>query len=258
MMEPVMPDTTGYNQRLFSGGFRAWFHYARFRWFQNEVAVRACRTDAVLELGCFDGKLLDFIHPPPARYVGFDADWEGGLGVAAARARVNCRFIKANSAADMRLDADETFTLAVRMETLEHVPPDLVDGYLRTIADHLDGYFFITVPNEKGVVFLAKWLVKQMLRAGGEHYAFTELVNATLGRTDKVARGQHKGFDWQKLAQQVATYFDIIAVSGHPIGIFPPSLCFTVGIVARSRGNNRAGTRSPDKRFPLEAERVPV
>lgn len=254
---PVVRNATGYNQRLFSGGFRAWFHYARFRWFQNEVAVRACRTDAVLELGCFDGKLLDFIHPPPARYVGFDADWEGGLEIAAARARPNYRFLKADSAADMRLDADETFTLAVCMETLEHVPPELVDDYLRTIADHLDGYLFITVPNEKGPVFLAKWLVKRMLRAGGEHYTFAELVNETIGQTDKVARGQHKGFDWQKLARQVAVYFDIVAVSGHPTRILPPSLCFTIGIVARSRGNDGAGKR-PDMRLPLEAERAPA
>ena len=76
----------GYNQRLFSGGPRAWYHLARFRWIQAEVARRGCRTDSLLELGCFDGKLLDFIQPAPRRYVGFDANWEGGLDLAAARA----------------------------------------------------------------------------------------------------------------------------------------------------------------------------
>ncbi|MGH8117546.1 MAG: class I SAM-dependent methyltransferase [Rhodanobacteraceae bacterium] len=230
-----MPKTVGYNQRLFARGLRAWFHYARFRWFQEEVAARACRTDAVLELGCFDGKLLDFIHPPPARYVGFDADWEGGLAIAASRAQPNCRFLKATSAADMVLREDEIFTLAVCMETLEHVPPALVDGYLGAIAAHLDGYLFITVPNEKGAVFLAKWLAKRVLRAGGERYTFAEVVNATLGRTDRVARGEHKGFDWQRLLQELVAHFELVEISGHPLGILPPSLCFTIGIVARSR-----------------------
>lgn len=227
--------SAGYNQRLFSGGPRAWFHYARFRWFQKEVAARGCRTDAVLELGCFDGKLLDFVAPAPGRYVGFDADWEGGLEIAASRARDDWRFLKATSPADMVLGADETFTLAVCMETLEHVPPALVDGYLRTIAVHLDGYFFVTVPNEKGVVFLAKWLAKRLLHARGEPYTLAEVANATLGRMDRVPRGQHKGFDWQRLAQEVAAHFEVVEISGHPFGMLPPSLCFTIGIIARSR-----------------------
>lgn len=224
-----------YNQRLFSGGPRAWYHLARFRWVQTEVARRCCRTDSLLELGCFDGKLLDFIQPAPRRYVGFDANWEGGLALAAARATADHRFVKAESPAEMRLAENERYALAACMETLEHVPPDMVEGYLRKIAEHLDGWFFVTVPNEKGVVFLSKWLAKKMLRAGAEPYTCLELVNATLGRTHRVARREHKGFDWQRLVRQVAAHFEVVRVSGLPLGFLPPSLCLTIGIVAKSR-----------------------
>lgn len=229
----------GYNQRLFGGGPRAWYHLARFRWIQAEVTRRGCRTDSLLELGCFDGKLLDFIKPVPQRYIGFDANWEGGLDQAAARATADYRFVKAESPAEMHLGHDERFTLAACMETLEHVPPDMVDGYLRTLAEHLDGWFFVTVPNEKGAVFLSKWLAKKILRACAEPYTLSELINATLGRTDKVARREHKGFDWQKLVRQVAAHFEVVDVSGLPVEFLPPSLCLTIGIVAKSRA---AGT----------------
>jgi hypothetical protein len=76
----------GYNERLFSGGVRAFFHLARFRWFQNELQRRGIMPRKVLELGCFDGKVLRFLPQPPQRYVGFDANWESGLLSASSRA----------------------------------------------------------------------------------------------------------------------------------------------------------------------------
>jgi len=186
-------------------------------------------------LGCFDGKLLDFIQPMPQRYVGFDANWEGGLDLAATRATPEHRFVKAESPAEMHFAEDERFTLAACMETLEHVPPDMVDGYLRKIARHLDGWFFVTVPNEKGAVFLSKWMAKKLLRAGAEPYTLPELINATLGRTERVARREHKGFDWHMLVRQIAIHFEVVRVTGLPMGFLAPSLCLTIGIVAKSK-----------------------
>ena len=55
----------GYNERLFSGGFRSKLHLARFRWLQSEIAKRKCRIDSVLELGCYDGKLIEFLPKKP-------------------------------------------------------------------------------------------------------------------------------------------------------------------------------------------------
>ena len=122
------------------------------------------------------------------------------------------------------------------METLEHIPPSLINPYLEQLARIVNGYFIFTVPNEKGIVFLLKQSVKFILRARSrETYTPSEFVNATLGRMSYVERGDHKGFDHAALRAQVANYFDIIEVSGGPFGLLPPWLNLTVATVAKSR-----------------------
>lgn len=227
----------GYNERLFSGGLRRKLHLARFKWFLAEVQRRKCSADAVLELGCFDGKLIDFLPHKPQRYVGFDANWEGGLDMARKKwAGVsNYVFCQVSSPQEMILNDSDIFTVAVAMETLEHVPPTAVDGYLAKIAQHLDGYFFVTVPNEKGIVFLMKWLAKKLLSKDIEQYTISELANATLGRMELIDRHEHKGFDYDSLIKSMEKYFDVINVAGHPFGFMPHALCFGIGVVAKSR-----------------------
>lgn len=231
-------DGYNYNERLFSGGLRSKLHYARFHWFSHQINKYNCVIDSILELGCFDGKLIDFLPRKPLRYVGFDANWEGGLDIARAKwvDAPNLSFIQVSSPEEMHLTSSDIFNLAVSMETLEHIPPKMVDDYLRKIAQHLRGYFFITVPNEKGIVFLGKWISKKILSNDDQNYTLSELINATLGRMDLVARREHKGFDYMTLIENIKKYFDIIDISGHPnLGFFPPSLCFGIGIIAKSK-----------------------
>jgi 2-polyprenyl-3-methyl-5-hydroxy-6-metoxy-1,4-benzoquinol methylase len=227
----------GYNERLFSGGLRSKLHFARFQWFLGEVTRLNCLTDHVLELGCFDGKLIDFLPSKPSRYTGFDANWEGGLDIAKTKwaDAPNFSFFQASSPEEMDLNDNDVFNIAVAMETLEHVPPQLIDRYLRKIAQHLEGYFFVTVPNEKGIVFLTKWLAKKILSRDAERYSLSELVNATLGRIDLVTRLEHKGFDYKPLVNNIGKYFDVIEVSGHPLGFLPHGFCFGIGIVTKSK-----------------------
>ena len=237
-----LKDEHGYNQRLFSGGLRSRLHLARFRWFAAELASRNIPAGSVLELGCFDGKLIDFLPAKPSRYVGFDANWEGGLDLARERwsQTPGYSFLKATTPDEMVLDRQEVFDLVVVMETLEHIPPQLVDGYLEKMARHLNGYFFVTVPNEKGIVFLAKWLAKKLFSRDAARYSFAELLNATLGRMTRVTRREHKGFDYDALIVEIKKHFDVIEVSGIPSGFLPPFLSFGVGIVAKPRRSTTA------------------
>ena len=135
----------------------------------------------------------------------------------------------------MKVVGDEQFDIAITMETLEHVPPKMVDGYLNAIAQCTSKYVFITVPNEKGIVFLGKWLAKRLLIRDAQRYSYGELVNATLGRLKHVSRNEHKGFDYEQLIGEVSRHFEIVHVSGHPFGILPTCLCFGVGIIAKPR-----------------------
>ena len=227
----------GYNDRLFSKGLRSKLHYARFHWFKAESTKLNYPLNSVLELGCFDGKLINFLPYKPSKYVGFDANWEGGLDIAKSKwaNEPNFCFYKVNSPEEMCLDRNDIFSLAVAMETLEHIPPQILDSYLQKIAQHLDGYFFVSVPNEKGILFLTKWMLKKAFSKDAEQYSISELINATLGRMDRVARREHKGFDYDLLIKQITQYFDVIDVSGHPFRFLPHSLCFGIGIIAKSK-----------------------
>jgi hypothetical protein len=68
-----------YNDRLFGKGLRGYFHNARFHWLSRALKQHKAYGGSILELGCNDGRILDFIEFTPTQYVGYDADWEGGL-----------------------------------------------------------------------------------------------------------------------------------------------------------------------------------
>jgi hypothetical protein len=238
-----MADGFGYNERIFeSGGLRSFLHLARFRWLREKVAkYRDGQPPAsVIELGCFDGKAIDYLpHGRPAAYLGLDANWEGGLDLARKRWREMpaYSFLECSRVADFQVAPATRFDCAISMETLEHLPPEDLEAYLEIIARHLDGHFFVTVPNEKGPLFFLKWLGKRLLTKDGEHYTAAEVFWATVGRSDKVRRDQHKGFDWGALVKTMKRHFDVIEVSGHPLRLLPTWACFSVGIVARSRAS---------------------
>lgn len=226
-----------YNKRLFSGkGLRSFFHTARFDWARRTIRSLGQGSLHVIEVGCFDGRLLRYLPAPVERYVGLDAGWEGGLRVGQKEYadRTAYEFVLASDPSAIQAYRCEKFNLAAALETLEHVPPDMVDRYLSELAKVVEGHFLVTVPNEKGLVFLIKFLLKKAALGGAQPYRFGEVVAATLGRMDRVERNEHKGFDYAALIRQIALHFDIVRVDALPFRLLPASLSFTIGIVARS------------------------
>lgn len=186
--------------------------------------------DRVVELGCYDGKSIEFLPEKPIRYYGFDAGQGGGVYAAMERFP-DFTFIVSSSPSDISLS--EKATLAISLETLEHIPPDILEDYLKNIRDAMatNAYFLVTVPNEKGVIFLLKYLLKKLIYGDTREYSLKEFGAATLGRMHLVKRGTHKGFDWQLLVEQLKKYFTIIEVEGVQLPWLPPSLNVTIGIV---------------------------
>ncbi len=230
-----------YNERLFSGfGIRSYLHSARFKWFQRTVDRLYDGPARILELGCFDGRLISFCPRPPTIYRGFDADWEGGLSEAQKRfaGHPHWTFHKASAPDHMDgIDAD-TFNLAASMETLEHIPPDHIEDYLWQIEKVTNGYFLVTVPNEKGPVFLIKYLAKLLFMRSAEQYSVQEVISATFGRLEHVERNEHKGFDHAVLTNQIGRHFDIQSVEALPVRWLPLWASFTVAIVAHSKATS--------------------
>ncbi len=233
-----MKEIRSYNKRLFSWNIiRKSFHYSRFNWLKKTLKKYSIEYSNVLEIGCFDGKLLDYLPYPPKKYIGFDADWEGGLGLAQEKYGHldNIAFSFVLNPDEMKLKEDEFFNLAVCMETFEHIPPTLVCPYLEKVSKHLNGYFLITVPNEKGPFFILKRILKPKNKKEENSYAFSiwDLINLTFGRTNRVIRKEHKGFDYDHLIYDIRKYFDIVSVQGYSIFRFIPLfLSIGVGIVA--------------------------
>lgn len=222
----------GYNERLFSGGLRRRYHMARFDWLKRQAAGLP-RPLRVLEVGCFDGRALSHL-PPVERYLGLDANWEGGLDEArkAHAGRDGIGFRETTDPAVLREEPDGAFNLTVSLETLEHIDPAVLPAYLSEMARVTRGTLLVTVPNETGVIFLAKYLAKRAVYGDAENYSWKEVGFETLGRTDRVERREHKGFNYRDLVAQIREYFEIVSVGGLSM---PANMSLSIGIVAQSR-----------------------
>ncbi|HEV8128086.1 MAG TPA: class I SAM-dependent methyltransferase [Candidatus Eisenbacteria bacterium] len=239
----------GYNERLFSGGLRGRLHGSRFAWLNESLRKIGVPCIHVLELGCFDARSLHYLPRKPEAYLGLDANWEGGLdqGRSLWRDDPTVRLELCSTPAELRAHAGgQRFDTTLSLETLEHVAPEMVEPYLEEIARVTTGYFVVTVPNEKGPVFLAKYLVK---RSFGDYFSYrpVEVWGALIGRMNLVERNDHKGFDYDDMVRQIGRYFDVLEVSGYPFRRLPRWMNFGVGIIARARGpgarsENRAAT----------------
>lgn len=241
-----MPDARGYNERLFaSGRLRRWYHDARYRWIADTLAARGCRPESVIELGCFDGKLIRFLPRRPARYLGLDADWEGGLDIARREwgDEKVFEFRRCSSPVEMNLNG-EIFDVSVCMDTLEHVPPELLEPYVVQLSRATRRYLMVTVPNEMGIAFAAKRIMKRFLGGDAEPYSMREFMNATLGRMNRVPRHEHKGFDYGELVLLLRKHFTLVEVTGIPLRSLPPPLNFGVAILAAG-GSPRPCYHSP-------------
>jgi hypothetical protein len=225
----------GYNERIFTGGLRARLHLSRFTMLAGSLNRLDFQPESVVELGCFDGKTIDYLPVKPARYVGLDANWEGGLDLARQSwgGESAFKFLECKTPEDIRLE--EKYDLSVCMEMLEHVPSEMVAPYLEKLAGLTTKFSFITVPNEIGLVLAAKYISKRLSGMAVEAYTLSELWNAMLGKTEFVLRNEHKGFDYRILLESVSQYFDVIDVFPTPYRWLPRQAGFGICIVAAAK-----------------------
>ena len=230
-----------YNQRVFGAGIRGKVHGARFLWLRETVLRYLPDFSSVVEVGCYDGRSIRYLPRCPDRYVGLDADWEGGLELARQnwQEKPEYRFIQCKSPADPEVQAclsdNQSFDIAISLETMEHLPDELQEEYLAFIRQNVSRYYLTTVPVEFGLVFLVKHLIKRFMLGGAYQYSWAEVLYSTLGMTSRVERHQHKGFDWRVYRDQVSRHFDIVEVRGLPFRWLPVSLNISAAIVATPR-----------------------
>ncbi|MHC1783321.1 MAG: class I SAM-dependent methyltransferase [Anaerolineaceae bacterium] len=227
-----MSDGPAYNERLFSKGLRSRLHHARFYWLNEMVEKLFDRPLSVLELGCYDAKTISFLPSLPVKYRGFDANWENGLDIA--RKTFNnptYSFYECHTPVEMNVESD-SYDLVLCMETIEHLPDETLEGYLEKLKTAARGIMLVTVPNEIGLVFLGKYLVKLLVYREkiNPRYSFQDVLNQTLGRMDRVIHDDHKGFDYRQLYKFLSRDWDI-RLYAIPFSWLPFSLGFSVGMV---------------------------
>jgi 2-polyprenyl-3-methyl-5-hydroxy-6-metoxy-1,4-benzoquinol methylase len=234
----VPSENKSYNERLFKGGVRKYFHEARFFWLRKKLRKLSVDHGSVVELGCHDGKLLKYLPFKPVYYAGYDANWEAGIDIAKIEWRdyPEYRFLHCNEPADFNPNK-EKYTVAVCMETIEHIPLRVVSDYLSRLKSAVTGYLFITVPNEKGLVFLLKYGVKKLFLKVDEPYSWKELYFAATGDLSKVKRNEygHKGFDYQALFPLISEHFEMMSVESIPFSFLPAWMNFSIGITMRPK-----------------------
>lgn len=223
-----------YNERLFRGRVRRFVHMGRFLWLAKRVAALDPTADSVIELGCYDGRALEHLPRPPGLYVGYDANWERGLDLAKTKwgTSPQRQFRFAERPSD--IDLTESFDIGVCMETLEHIPDEFVDGYLDALATVVRRRLYVTLPNEKHAPFLAKHVYHAFV-GGGAPYTPSEVLNAALGRMDRVARNDHKGFDYEDMIARIGKRFTVERVESQPIPRLPTWTSPGVAFTARAR-----------------------
>ena len=134
-------------------------------------------------------------------------------------------------------DGKEKYDLGICMETFEHIPPEMVCDYLKKLSKLIDGHLLITVPNEKGIFFILKRLLKPSKDENGAYeFSLKDYINLILGKTNYVERKEHKGFDYDHLIYDVRKFFNIVRIEGYPRYWFLPlALSFGAGIVAKTK-----------------------
>lgn len=221
-----------YNDRLFSGhGLRSWLHFSRYLWLRKTLEQHGIKYSSVIELGCFDGKSIDYLNISFGKYEGYDANVENGLDLFKTRwaNKQNYQAHLSNTVGDFN-SGNQKFDLAICMETLEHLPRKDVSSYIEKLSNSCNNYAIITVPNEIGLLFFIKYIVKLILygKENTQKYTLLEIVYQTLGMSNKVEQKEHKGFNYKNLIIELRKQFEVVEVQGTQFPFFP--LCFSANI----------------------------
>lgn len=229
-----------YNDNLFNKKtLRGKLHFARYFWLEDQVKKYSPNVTSVLELGCFDGKTLDYLPKNLSVYDGFDANWGGGLDKAKQSYQNDHTYnFHASSTVSAFSPPQQQYDISICMETLEHLPLKNLEAYVHRLWEYTTEKCYVTIPNEKGIVLLIKYLVKKfILRHVSETYTLRDLLNGFLGRMNKIERieGGHKGYDYLDTITLLEQYFTIETIDSIPINALPNSLSFTIGLVCTKK-----------------------
>jgi hypothetical protein len=226
-------------------GIYAFHHTQRFEWMRRKLNLFGRQDISIIELGCADATSLDYVPVSVRRYLGFDAAWRSGwrngepYGFDAAlerhRGQPYIQFQKSTHYADIAR-VHEKFDVGLVLETFEYMELSQLESYIATLADKIDkrGCILSTMPNEKGLPLLVKAIGSKLTGVRRSEYSLHELMNAVLGRMDRVPRAERgrKGFDYEAVARIARRYFAYVHLQSVGFPALPKSISLNVGMIA--------------------------
>lgn len=208
--------------------FRGWqglYHRRRFAWILRKLGTHDLSEARIIEVGCFDARILRLLPRRPRYYLGLDAGYENAVHAAEEACRGDDRV-------DVRLSDNpedipsERFDIGICMETFEHIRPDRVDAYIAKLGRVVDIAFYVTIPVERGLPFLVATAVRLINRDYKKHTP-AEFWHSLRGRPDLVGRDEHKGFDDRDFVRRLSRHFRILSIES----LFgPPWLGLNLGL----------------------------
>ena len=219
-------------------GARRWLHSARFFWLQNKSKKNWNSNHRVVELGCFNGKAIEYLPGKFQSYAGYDADREGGLSEAIEKfTSPNIAFHKCVSSEQFKLG--DQFDVFISLETLEHVKPNQVEEYLSEVNKHMSpsGRAFISVPNEIGLLFVVEKIAKMLFYREKPRFNMRKFIWQALGKVDLVEWDEHKGFSYKRFEQILNRSLVVEKSEGLQFAFLPTSLNPSIGFVCARRGD---------------------
>lgn len=186
----------GCNEKFFSASFRGKFHFARLDWLIKKLNGLDCTKNTYLELGYFDGKTLDYLPDNFVKYCGYDANRENVLEIVRQKYADSGKIELVECSNADEFNHRETYDISISMETFEYLTKCGLEKYIEKLANSTRYYLLASVPNERGLFRLLKYISKVTFFEEKEWYSFKDILNITIGNLHKVRRneGRHKVF----------------------------------------------------------------
>jgi hypothetical protein len=229
-------DPSTYNERLFSGGLISRVHFSRYFWLSSRIKKLKIPVDRVFELGCYDAKSMNFLPSIPIRYVGYDANWGGGLDMARKNWKEKKTFSFIESTSPDDINTDEKFDIAICMEVCDYFPQPVLEQYFQKLAAVTERYLFVSVSNQTGLMFLVRHLINRDIHK----YPVSEIINTTLCRMDNVVHQPftRRGFNFRSFANTMSKYFRIVEMYPYPIPGVPLRASYGVCMIGMALHND--------------------
>lgn len=185
----------------------------------------------VIEIGCAHAKTFALLNQHfPIDYLGIELDARF-VETAKARYAAHHNFRIIHGSITDHFAALENADIILALETLEHIPENLVVRVVEQIAMAKPKAFICSVPNEVGpIVWIKNMGSFVMGYMRHKEYKWSETFLAGFFKLDKIDRHGtgHKGFDWRWLAQTIRHNLKIRKTFSTPFSWLPKTFSFSV------------------------------